>query len=771
MKNILIVLAAMLLANHTFALAPANTGTLKGRITHSKTGLSIPFINISIKGTTIGAISNEEGIFQLQNLPLGEVTLVASGVGYRKIEQHITIEKQVKSEISLQTEEENIAMDEVVVSANRNERNKKEAPIIVSIISPKVFEVTNSNNLSQGLSFQSGVRVETTCQNCGFPQVRINGLDGQYSQILIDSRPIFSSLSGVYGLEQLPTNMVERVEVTRGGGSALYGSNAVGGIINIITKEPTRNLFSVANNTTLIGMEKADINTMLNASLVSDDYKTGMYIFGMVRDREHYDSDSDGFSEIGDNKASTIGFRAYHKTSDYSKLTVEYHNLNEYRRGGNLFELPPHETDITEQTQYYTNGGGIKLDLLGRDLKQRLNLYTSMQHNKRSSYYGAGKDPNAYGHTKDVTLVVGTQYTKMFDKLIFMPSEFTIGAEYNTNHLKDDAPGYHRFTDQEANISSIFAQNEWTTTKLGILVGARLDKHNMIKKAIVSPRINLRYNPSSHWNFRLTYSSGFRAPQVYDEDLHILAVSGEVALIENNPNLEPEKSHSYSASIDIYPGWSAVKTNFLLEGFYTTLKDKFELIEKGSDADGNILRQRINGPGAYVAGVNMEAKAVFSHEFDMQLGLTQQVSRFEKPFDWAADKSLAPQKKMFRTPDRYGFIAANYEITEQLTTSIFGTYTGPMLIQHTISTPDKVDPTKVAVTYAEKTTSSFWDMGIKASYSTTISKSINIQFSVGLQNIFDSYQNDLDKGALRDSKYIYGPSLPRSITFGAKISL
>ena len=105
----------------------------------------------------------------------------------------------------------------------------------------KLFESTHATCLAQGLSFQPGVRVEDNCQNCGFTQVRINGLDGHYSQILMDSRPIFSALTGMYGLEQIPANMIERVEVVRRGGSALFGASAIGGTINIITKEPTRN--------------------------------------------------------------------------------------------------------------------------------------------------------------------------------------------------------------------------------------------------------------------------------------------------------------------------------------------------------------------------------------------------------------------------------------------------------------------------------------------------------------------------------------------------
>lgn len=130
----------------------------------------------------------------------------------------------------------------------------------MNVVDSKVFESANANNLAQGLVFQPGVRVENNCQNCGFNQVRINGLDGRYSQILIDSRPIMSALAGVYGLEQIPTNMIDRVEVVRGGGSALFGSSAIAGVINIITKEPTTNSVSFSESLGATGFKDIDNN-------------------------------------------------------------------------------------------------------------------------------------------------------------------------------------------------------------------------------------------------------------------------------------------------------------------------------------------------------------------------------------------------------------------------------------------------------------------------------------------------------------------------------
>ena len=444
------------------------------------------------------------------------------------------------------------------------------APTLVNVVDLKLFESTNSSTLSQGLNFQPGVRVETNCQNCGFQQVRINGLDGPYTQILIDSRPVFSALSGVYGLEQIPASMIERVEVMRGGGSALFGSSAIAGTINIITKEPLRNSSQLSHTITgFSGGNSFDNNTSLNLSLVTDDHRAGVYIFGQNRHRSGYDYDGDGFTELPKLKNQTVGFRSYFKTSTYSKLTFEYHHLQEFRRGGDMLNRPPHEANIAEQLEHAIDGGSLKFDYFSPNEKHRFSVFTSAANTDRDSYYGGGQDPNAYGKTTDFTVMGGTQYMYSFGRCLFMPADLTAGLEYNRDHLEDNMWGYNRHTEQTVNIYSGFLQNEWKNEKWGILLGGRLDKHNMVDHVIFSPRANLRFNPTKDVNFRLSYASGFRAPQAFDEDMHIENVGGTVSMIERAKGLKEEKSQSLSASADMYRRFGAWQVNLLVEGFYT----------------------------------------------------------------------------------------------------------------------------------------------------------------------------------------------------------
>ena len=445
--------------------------------------------------------------------------------------------------------------------------------------------------------------------------------------------------------------------------------------------------------------------------------------------------------------------------SNYSKLTLEYHNLGEFRRGGNKLGLAPHETDITEQTEHNINSGGLKYDIFSKNNKHRLNVYSSAQNIDRDSYYGAQKDLNAYGKTTDITFVAGTQYSYSIDTLLFMPAVLTMGAEYSLNEMDDKQIGYNRIISQKVNTKSAFVQNEWKNKKLSILLGSRFDKHNLIKNPILSPRLNLRYSPNEHINLRASYSSGFRAPQAFDEDLHITAVGGEVALIQLDPDLNTEKSQSYSASIDLYKNFGKVKTNLLIEGFYTNLDNVFVLEKIGTDSVGNIILERTNGSGAVVRGINLEGKIVPNKKMQFQFGMTLQKSEYKEIQLWSDNVNLVPHKKMFRSPDQYAYITANYQVFKPMTISLSGTYTGSMLVQHFAGYVEED---------TEKRTPDFYDVNLKLSYDFKLNNSAKLQLNGGIQNIFNSYQNDFDKGEYRDSGYIYGPAYPRTFFLGIK---
>ena len=685
-------------------------------------------------------------------------------LGYTTQQKRIVLRAHETQEVNFKAEPAGIAMDEVVVSASRTATLRREAPSLVSVLNADLFEKTNASSLAGALPFQPGVRVEDDCQNCGFTQVRINGLDGHYSQILVDSHPVFSALTGVYGLEQIPANMVERVEVLRGGGSALYGSSAIGGTINIITREPSRSSAQLSHTLTSVGCGGTyENNTMLNASYVTDNHRAGLCVFGQNRLRSGYDHDGDGFTELPVIRSQSAGMRTYLRTGAYSRITAQYHHLSEYRRGGDRLGLPPHEALVAEQTDHAIDGGSLSFDFSTPDRSDRVNAYASFQNTARKSYYGSKQDPDAYGRTHDLTVAAGAQYIHAFEKLWFMPAELTVGAEYNYDDLSDRSLGYDMTTDQTVHIAGAYFQNEWKTKKWSLLVGGRLDKHSMVSHAIFSPRVNVRYNPTESVNLRASYAGGYRAPQAFDEDMHIAVVGGERVRIRLADDLKEERSHSVSLSADLYRNFGSVRTNLLVEGFYTTLNDVFALRDLPEPApDGSTIRERYNGSGATVAGINVEGRAIFTRWFELQAGMTWQQSRYKEAEYWSEDETVAPVRRMFRTPDLYGYFTAQLKPWRSLMLDLTGNCTGEMLVQHMAGSGTDRD---VAVT-----TPRFFDMNARLSYELRVYKEIGLQLYGGVQNLFNAYQKDFDQGADRDSGYVYGPSLPRSWYVGVKLN-
>ena len=764
-KKIFFSFILSLMTGYTlFAQADLTDANVVGHVIDKTTNEHIAYVTIRLVGTSYGTMTDATGHYFLKNIPDGDYEIEATYIGYVSQKFKVKIKGRRTQEVNFSLKEDVMQLEQIVVTGNKGEVKRRNSSTLVGVLNAKTFDLVSACSLADGLNFQPGVRVENNCQNCGFTQVRINGLDGHYSQVLMNSRPVFSALAGVYGLEQIPANMIDRVEVMRGGGSALFGSSSIGGTINIITKDPIVSYAEVANTSTLIGMENAiDNNTTVNASVTSDNHKLGLMIYGQNRDRASYDHDGDGFTEIGEMKSKTIGARAFMRPSDNTRLTLEYRATEEFRRGGNELDKPAHEADITEQTDHQIHGGDINFNYWSDDQKTKWNVYASLQDTKRDSYYGSGKDPNAYGNTHDLVVVGGAQYTRAIDKLWFMPAEFMAGAEYNHNYLHDVTLGYDHDHLQKVNIYSGFVQNEWRNDMWGFLVGARIDKHSLVDNVIVSPRANIRFNPTKQANFRLSYSTGFRAPQAFDEDFHIAVVGGERVVTVLADGLKEESSHSVSLSGDLYFNIGDVQANLLLEGFYTTLDDVFALRTIGEDSMGNEVLERYNGSGATVFGGNVELRAVFSSQFSVQGGLTLQRSRYKQLEQWSDNADVPATKDMFRTPDAYGYFTLNYSPIKPLTLGLTGTFTGPMWMQHFEGSGTHID-------IAERT-NSFADVGVKVAYDFKLFDFSTLQINAGMHNIFNSFQKDFDKGELRDSGYMYGPMLPRSVYIGVKLSL
>ncbi len=747
---------------------------ISGHVFEYGTHEPVSFATIYVVETADGVSAGDGGEFFIENLKDGKYTLRIQCMGYATKEVVIEMAGRELKHIDVELDASSVQLDDVVVSASRNAVRRCEAPVVVNVLNHQLFERTNSTDLAQSLNYQSGLRVENSCQNCAFPQVRINGLEGPYSQVLINSRPVVSALSGVYALEQLPVNMIDRIEVVRGGGSALFGANAVGGTINIITKDPVNNSFSVGTTMSNMNGDAWEEVVNANASLVSADNKYGIALYESFRNRNPYDANGDDFSEVGKLNLNSFGFNAYYRPTMYSRLNLEYHTTNEFRRGGNKFDLEPFQTDITEQTRHIINSGGVNYEQSWREYKHRMSVYTSVQDIDRNSYYGAQQNPGAYGKTDDVTWVVGGMYTGQYDKVVFAPATFTAGLEYQNNSMHDVMVGYNRDMKQDVRIFGAFLQNEWKMRHFTLLAGLRLDNHNLIDNPILSPRVNLMYRPNDKFQARATWSTGFRAPQAYDEDLHITAVGGEGTLIRLAEGLDPERSNSFSGSVDWVCNLGHWQANLLLEGFYTTLNDVFVLEDKGYDEQGNAIKERRNGSGAHVYGANLDFKIAHGNDISLQLGATWQRSLYKEAEQWSEDSDVAPTKNMMRTPNLYGYFTLSGSPFTRFDWALSGVYTGRMYVPHYAPGEVPLDA-PFFDTYIMRDelvhTPDFFDFNVKLNYTIPLGSNLSVQVNAGVKNIFNAFQKDLDCGGYRDSGYFYGPTAPRTYFAGVKFSM
>lgn len=771
----------------------AQTASISGKISDKNN----PIIGatVSISSLNIGTATDKNGVYSIDGLKEGSYTLRISFIGYRTIEKKIDVIARAHVRHNFTLQEDVLQLSEVMITGTRNRVERYNSPVIVSTVDAKTFEATQSLNVAEGLNFSPGLRVENNCQNCGFTQLRMNGLDGAYSQILINSRPIFSALAGVYGLEMLPSSMVDRIEVVRGGGSVMYGGNAIAGTVNIITRDPFENTFEVGVNQAFINGEAPDRTVNFNGSVVSDDLDKGITFFGFNRKRDHWDANNDGFSEIVELQNNTFGFDAFYNFNNRNKLKLGSYYINEFRRGGNKFDLFPHQTDVTEQLDHNILSTNLSFEHLSKNNKHKILLYGSIQHVERGSYYGGGGRViaegdslthddviaiNAYGNSEDISSVSGLQYN------YFINTKFTLtaGSEYIYNNVVDEMPGYGRLVDQKVGTWGTFAELEMKPAeKLTFLIGGRFDQikingrykleeenlNNDQNLNVFVPRLSAMYAIKENLKLRTSFAQGYRGPQAFDEDLHIETVGGAARFIRLGNDLKVERSNSVTLSLNYDKFVGKNQMNFVVEGFYTHLNNPFIFANQEELLSGVAVITKRNGDGAAVSGVNLEANIAFGSNFVLQSGATIQTALYDSEEElWAPEVpsenlQTTTTDRLLRTPNTYGYFSLVYNLNEALALSYSGVITGSMNVPHVIDL--ETEQTII------KTTPTFFENNLKVAYTVHKEKHYKVELFGGVQNIFNSYQDDFDKGANRDAGYIYGPIRPRTFFMGLKFGL
>ncbi|MBC5991504.1 TonB-dependent receptor [Pontibacter cellulosilyticus] len=756
MKYILILLLSFIPL-----LSIAQSSTVIGNV--SSNAGAITYATVMLKGTKWGASTNEIGRFEIKDIEPGSYQLVVMAIGYKPHEQSILLEAGKTEKLSIKVTQADATLNEVVVTGTRTARRRLESPVAVNVFDSRTFNLTQSNTLSEGLCFQPGLRMETDCQTCNYTQLRMNGLGGSYSQLLVNSRPIFTSLMSLYGLEQIPTNMIERVEVVRGGGSVLYGSSAIAGTVNIITKEPQESSYTLASNTSLVGNKAWENFFNANVNVVNEEQNAGISFFGSHRDREAYDANGDGFSELSKLKNNSFGFNSYVKPSELDKLEINGWSIHEVRHGGNKLDEPADQADQSEYRIHDILVGGVNYEHRAKSGKTSYSLYAAAQNTKRVHYTGIDQ-ADGWGNSKNHTLQGGFQYNYTSHSFFGGTNTFTAGAEHLYDYTYDQIEAYNYLIDQRTNLTGFFLQSDWDVSPaITILSGVRANKHTNVDRLVYTPRISAVYKLGSTTQFRASYARGFKAPQAFETDLHIAFAGGGISLIQIDPTLKEETSSSMNASVDFNKPSEHMIYGFTLDAFYTRLYDAFVLEEIGTDANGNQQLLRKNGGNSTVKGITLEGRLNYDQVFQLESGFTVQRSRYDSPVAWSTE--IGPTRTYLRTPDTYGYYVFTLLPQSRFTTALSGVITGPMLVPHFGGAPGVVEDVL-------NTSPTFVETNLKLAYRFTL-KSIkqDLQLSMGVQNMFNQYQKDFDIGKNRDSNYVYGPARPRTFYVGLKFGL
>jgi outer membrane receptor for ferrienterochelin and colicins len=763
-KNILLMSLFLALLN-----LQAQTGTLTGTVMFQ--GEVVPWATIQLKDALIGTTSNEAGKYLLE-APYGTYTVVCKSIGYQSVEKVIALHNSLPLELNFQLEEDVMDLEQVVVTGTRTDKRRTDSPVIVNLINSKTLDHVVATNLSEGLRFQPGLRVETDCQTCNYTQLRINGLQGGYSQILINGRPIFSPLTGLYGMEQIPANMIERIEIVRGGASALYGSSAIGGTVNVMTKIPRQNDYTFTYTFQNMGKSGNDHILVGNATMVNTKKNAGATFFVSKRDRDTYDANGDNFSELPQLRNNSFGSNFFYIPKENQKLEVSISSIHEYRYGGEMVNKPAHLAQQSEERTHNVIMGSLDYQINFNDEKSALILNYGGQYTDRDHYTGIIPDQEPqlgqfyvdppYGKSHVTTHQGGVQYNHRFNSFLGGKTVFTLGSEYVYDEVLDAIAAYNYNIDQTMRNLGGFVQNDWEITPdLNFLSGFRIDEHNLLHRAIISPRLSLLYKWNKDTQFRMGWGTGFRAPQAFDTDLHIAFAGGGISRISLTETLKEERSNSFTGSINFDKATEQFIAGFTLEGFYTHLNDAFYLFPLGEDEFGERFEKR-NGSGASVKGITLESRANFDYMFQIEAGFTLQSSLFDKALENI--EGLEAKREFLRTPNAYGYATFTYTPTKKLSASANIVYTGPMELVHfggegTGQTVDEYS-----------TSPSFTELSLRMGYVFDFPKiGTGMEVFGGVKNMTNAYQEDFDMGKNRDSNYVYGPGAPRTVFVGLRI--
>ncbi|WP_053970671.1 TonB-dependent receptor [Mangrovimonas sp. ST2L15] len=580
--------------------------TISGMVTSN--GEPLPYVNVYLNNTNLGGVTDEQGSYLIKNVPSGIYTLTASFTGFTNKTNKIEITNQnLNINFAL---DETEALNEVVITGTLKPVSRLESPVPVEIYSTTFLKQNPTPSIFEALQNVNGVRPQINCNVCNTGDIHINGLEGPYTLVLIDGMPIVSGLSTVYGLSGIPNSLIEQIEIVKGPASSLYGSEAVGGLINIITKLP-ENTSKLTLDSFVTGWGEANIDLGYKATLgKKTNVLTGINYF-------HYsnpiDNNNDYFTDVTlqdrisvfqkwsfnrpKNRAFSLAGRYFYEDRWGGEM-----NWNKSYRGG----------DEVYGESIYTSRFEI-IGLYQLPISETINLQFSYSDHNQNSIYGS--------------MPYIAQQRIGFGQLIWDKSiqkhDLLFGTAIRYNYYNDNTTATE--TADEVTIPSLLIQDEITfNRKHHVLLGARYD-YDKRHGSIFTPRVAYRFKPTDEDIVRINAGTGFRVVNLFTEEHAALTGARDVILEEA---LEPEES--YNVNINYLKKIYATNgMMFTLDAsvWYTYFTN--QIVPDYETNPNQIIYDNLDGH-AISQGVSLNLDAVFAHGIKANIGATfQEVNQFE----------------------------------------------------------------------------------------------------------------------------------------------
>ena len=523
---------------------------INGKVIDSKTGEALVGANVLVKNSKIGTTTDKNGNFTINNINLSKFTIVASYISY--LEDSVIVDMEhLKSNYILKLKPSFLKMNEIVTTSTRTSNYLKNAPVSTYVINSEELESIGATDVSKALEWIGGLSIN---QSQYVTDLEVQGLSGKQVLVLIDGIKLIGKFNEKFDLSQIPSSGIERIEIVKGASSAIYGSEAMGGVVNIITKSP-KDIFSFSVKSDYGSYGRWNSN--LNAYLPFNSWKSNINL--TYRRFDGYDMDKSTIWEDGSQ---------YDKYDALIKVEGPLFNFAKLELSANLFkeDLSIIRNEIFKDYTYNKrNNFSIRVS-------KEINDISKINFNTEYSNYSHVMDEKVLSSGYMIT----GQETKnslyrneLLYNTILNSHQLLFG--YNYEHEKnssDRISGGEKSTD----LHSLFGQDEYKFNDvISFVLGLRYDNHSNYGGQL-SPKFAFLHSPFPNLRVRLNYGSGFRAPS-FKELFMDYYNEGVGYRVFGNPNLKPELSNSYSFNIEY---WSNDDWQLKTTLFYNSIKDMIE---------------------------------------------------------------------------------------------------------------------------------------------------------------------------------------------------